>query len=479
MRTCLLSWCLPSLQNQLALNFAEKLKQPVSGLDLDVAKGVATEKAAAEQGGLQVHAYTDFAKFVSSLEQPRRVVLLVPAGKPVEGAISSLLPLLDKGDVIVDMGNEWFELTETRQARVTAAGVHYMGCGLSGGGDGARRGPCLLPGGPRDAWKLMQPLLEAIAARVTTSSGSSYPCVRYIGPGGAGHYSKMVHNGIEYGDMQLIAEAAHLCRELGGLDASAVSALFNKLNAGPLDSFLMETTAAVFLKKDPEPSCAGKALVDAVYDSCGSKGTGKWTIQQAAELGVPCATHAAALEARYLSSLKTQRTTAASVFADAGAATGALPNGWQRDLEDALLASKLCSYAQGMAHLRAASDTHKWSLQLHELAEIWQGGCIIRAKVLNLVQAAFQKDPNLPNLLLDDAVAAEMRARLPGWRRFVLLAMKHALPVPALSASLTYFDTFRSSLLRSAQCIQAQRDCFGGHGFQRLDMPGSHTVPWR
>lgn len=517
-------------------------------------------------------AYTQLAAFVSSLEQPRRVVLLVPAGKPVEAAIASLLPLLDKGDVIVDMGNEWFELTEARQARVTATGVHFMGCGLSGGGDGARNGPCLLPGGNREAWELMRPLLEvrarspspaagsllahgarghvgthsrphsrrrcrlrcspeslhppfrtqSIAARVSSSGGGSYPCVRYVGPGGAGQYSKMVHNGIEYGDMQLIAEATHLCRELGGLDAPAVAALLSKLNGGSLDSFLMETTAAVYLKKDPQPACAGKALVrstrpaasrcskpctaclvsahtprcslcplrrapvdgspqvDAVFDSCGSKGTGKWTIQQAAELGVPASTHAAALEARYLSSLKAQRVTAADMFPDAGAATeGGLQDGWQRDLEDALLASKLCSYAQGMAHLRAASEKYDWNLQLHELAEIWQGGCIIRAKVLHLVQAAFAKDPRLPNLLLDEAVAAEMRARLPGWRRFVLLAMRHGVPVPALSASLTYFDTFRTSLLRSAQCIQAQRDCFGGHGFQRLDMPGTHTVTWR
>ena len=375
-----------------------------------------------------------------------------------------------------------YELTETRAKRVNAAGVHYMGCGLSGGGDGARRGPCLLPGGPREAWELMQPLLESIAARVTPKGGASYPCVRYIGPGGAGHYVKMVHNGIEYGDMQLIAEAAHICRDLAGLSSPEVSALLEELNGGPLDSFLMETTAAVLQKADPQPTCKGKCLVDALLDSCGSKGTGKWTIQQAAELGVPCATHAAALEARYLSSLKSQRVSASSVLIDQAAASRPgpmLPEGWKQDLEDALLASKLCSYAQGMAHLRAASEKHNWSLHLDELAEIWQGGCIIRAKVLFLVQAAFKKDPQLPNLLLDDAVAAEMRKRMGGWRRFVLLAMSHAVPVPALSASLTYFDTFRSSLLKSAQTIQAQRDCFGGHGFQRLDLPGTHTVTWR
>lgn len=219
--------------------------------------------------------------------------------------------------------------------------------------------------------------------------------------------------------------------------------------------------------------------MDVLFDSCGSKGTGKWTIQQAAELGVPCSTHAAALEARYLSSLKEQRTAAFARFGKVPAPKVALPGSWKQDLEDALLASKLCSYAQGMAHLGAVSAKYGWELRLAELAAIWQGGCIIRAKVLGLVEAAFTKAPELTNLLLDDAVAAEVAARAPGWRRFVLLAMTHGIPVPALSSSLTYFDTFTSELLRSAQCIQAQRDCFGGHSFQRLDMPGSFSTKWR
>ena len=330
---------------------------------------------------------------------------------------------------------------------------------------------------------------QSIAARIHVTEGvaavggaGGFPCVRHIGPGGAGHYVKMVHNGIEYGDMQLIAEAASLCRELGGLSAADVASLFTKLNDGPLAGFLMETTAAVCLKADEHVS--GQAMMDALLDSCGSKGTGKWTIQQAAELGVPCSTHAAALEARYLSSLKEQRTKAARCFASPGSTPGAakpmaLPETWRSDLEDALLASKLMSYAQGMAHLRAVSDEHGWALKLHELAAIWQGGCIIRAKVLRLVEAAFTREPSLPNLLLDEAVAAEVARRVPGWRRFVLVCMSHGLPIPALSASLTYFDTFRTERLRSAQCIQAQRDCFGGHGFKRLDLPGTFTTKWR
>ena len=471
--------------SQLTLNLAEKLGPSgarVSGFDLDEAKAKATREAAVKEGQ-NADAFTSLTPFVSSLSRPRRLLLLVPAGKAVEAAIEALLPLLDKGDVIVDMGNEWFQATEARQARIAPTGVLYVGCGLSGGGEGARRGPCLMPGGPREAWELLRPLLESVAARIHVKAGlaatggaEGFACVRYIGPGGSGHYVKMVHNGIEYGDMQLIAEAASFCRDLGGLSAQAVAALFTKLNDGPLAGFLMETTAAVFLKQDVK----GQALVDAVLDSCGSKGTGKWTIQQAAELGVPCATHAAALEARYLSSLKSQRKEAAAKFTKAKAVNGGkLPAGWEQDLEDALLASKLCSYAQGMAHLRAVSDAHGWELKLAELAAIWQGGCIIRAKVLSLVEAAFTKDPALSNLLLDDAVAAELAKRVAGWRRFVLLAMSHGLPVPALCASLTYFDSFSSSLLRSAQCIQAQRDCFGGHGFQRLDGPGTFSTQWR
>jgi len=306
--------------------------------------------------------------------------------------------------------------------------------------------------------------------------------VRHIGPGGSGHYVKMVHNGIEYGDMQLIAEASHFCRGLAGMSAAEAASVFSDLNRGPLEGFLMETTAVVHRTRDTHSTASeGAALVDAILDSCGSKGTGKWTIQQAAELGVPSPTHAAALEARYLSSLTTQRKVASAQLGDASTLPDkalALPPGWKQDLEDALLASKLCSYAQGMAHLRAASEAHNWNLRLAELAAIWQGGCIIRAKVLHLVTEAFTKEPALPNLLLDAAVAAEMRARAPGWRRFVLLALSNAIPIPALSASLAYYDSFRSSLLRSAQCVQAQRDCFGGHGFQRLDAPGKamHAV---
>jgi 6-phosphogluconate dehydrogenase len=343
----------------------------------------------------------------------------------------------------------------------------------------------MMPSGPREGWELLRPLLESIAARAPADAASSgsepRPCVSYIGPGGSGHYVKMVHNGIEYGDMQLIAEATHFCRAAAGMSAAQLATLLSRLSLGPLDSFLMETTAAVFRKADgAEGAAADAALVDAVRDECGSKGTGKWTIQQAAELGVPCSTHAAALEARYLSSLKPQRGLAAAALVDPADDAGLpLPPTWEADLEDALLASKLCSYAQGLAHLRAASEAHGWGLRLHELGAIWRGGCIIRAKVLRLVSEAYAAEPALPNLLLSPAVASEIRVRTPGWRRFVVAATQRGLPIPALSASLAYYDSFRAPLLPSAQCIQAQRDCFGGHGFQRLDVPGTFHAQWR
>jgi len=463
---------------QLVLNLAEKLQQTIAGFDLDESKVSGVMKLAEEQGGLPVQSFTALEEFVGSLSVPRRIMLLVPAGKPVEGAISSLMPMLQAKDVIVDFGNEWYENTEERQRRLDPTGIVYIGCGLSGGEYGARHGPCLMPGGGEAGWQLLKPLFESIAAKVQMQE-RTLPCVRYIGPGGAGHYVKMVHNGIEYGDMQLISEAAHFCRAVGGLKPSELAALFSELNKGALDCFLMETTAACFLKADDQPNApAGAALIDALFDSCGSKGTGKWTVKQAAELGVGSSTHAAALDARYLSSLKSEREAASKLLGGPSAQSGAAHQGWQTDMEDALLASKLCSYAQGMAHLRAASDEFGWKLKLDDLATIWQGGCIIRAKVLNLVRTAYEKQPTLPNLLLDPTIAETMAKRAPGWRRFVLKAIEQGLPVPAMSASLSYYDTLRHAVLPSAQCVQAQRDCFGGHGFKRLDAPGTFHAIW-
>jgi len=306
------------------------------------------------------------------------------------------------------------------------------------------------------------------------------PCVCYIGPGGSGHYVKMVHNGIEYGDMQLIAEGATFARAVGGLAPPQLSDLLRSYAEGPLGGYLMEISSLLYSKRDDAPGKGAGLLVDAILDSCGSKGTGKWTVQQAAELGVPCATMAAALEARFLSSLKEQRVAAEAITpAPRPSAKVAEPlAGWAEALEDALLAARLCSYAQGLALLSAASREHGWELQLEQLAVIWRGGCIIRARVLEMVRAAYAREPALPNLLLDPAVATEMASRSAGWRRIVAIAVQRGIPLPALSGSLSYYDSFRTATLPSAQCIQAQRDCFGGHGYRRLDSEGVFHTEW-
>jgi len=502
--------------SQLCLNLAEKLEgSAVAGFDLDAAKADAMAKAAAEQGGLNVQPTTSLKAFVRSLKRPRKILLLVPAGKAVDSVIGSLKPLLSRGDLVIDMGNEWYERTERRSAQLIKSGLLYMGCGTSGGESGARHGPCLMPGGSEAGWQLVKTIFEGIAAKAGTDEkeggGGKYPCVRYIGPGGAGQYVKMVHNGIEYGDMQLIGEAAHLCRAVGGLDAAQVGDLFEKFNRGVLASYLVEISAQIYRKADDGGGKAGGgsgALVDQILDSSGSKGTGKWTIQEAAELGVPAPTISAALEARFVSSLKPQRLRAAEMAQPGGGGGGAAGGGsdgsdsrrlsgggggggeeperpgwlqrrgWEEHLEDALYCAKLCSYAQGMAHLRAASDERGWRLKLAELAQIWQGGCIIRARCLDLVRAAYEREPTLPNLLLDPEIAAQIARRAQGWRRLVSLAVQSGVPVPALSGSLAYYDAMRCATLPSAQCVQAQRDFFGGHGFKRLDADGTFHAHW-
>ena len=524
--------------SQLALNLAEKLGSPVSGFDLDGAKGAGTRRASIA-AGLRVRAFTSLRPFARSLKRPRKVLLLVPAGKPTDAAIKALMRVLSKGDVIVDCGNEWYVNTQRRERQLRAAGLRYLGCGLSGGARGARDGPCLMPGGAKAGWELVRPLLEAIAAtapaaalgggRLTRAKEASaprvdvghatagaaapateeaaagrYPCVRYIGPGGSGHYVKMVHNGIEYGMMQLIGEAAHFCRQVGGLGAPQLADLFDELNGGDLQSYLVEVTAALYRKDDDKPPLgvlereveggsperldgrpSRPPLVDALLDVCGAKGTGKWTVQRSADLGVPCATIQAALDARALSALKGERKQAAALLNfDRRASFGPgsrkpLPAfEWRDELEAALYCSLLCSYTQGMAHLQAASREHGWRLDLADLAAIWCGGCIIRARVLHDIHAAYRRDPRLPSLLLDATIARELARRAPAWRRLVALAVQSGVPIPALSASLAYYDGYRTEVLVSAQCVQAQRDSFGAHGFMRLDRDGAFTADW-
>ena len=408
----------------------------------------------------------------AALERPRRIVMMIPAGDPVEAMIDQLQPLLDEGDILIDGGNSWYEDTRRREAQLRPAGLHYVGCGVSGGEEGARYGPSLMPGGSADAWTQLRDGLQKIAA--ITEAG---PCVTHVGPDGAGHFVKMVHNGIEYGDMQLIAEAWDVLRRGLGLTAAETADVFAKWNEGPLGSFLVELTARVCRTIDPE---TGRALVDVVQDKAGQKGTGRWTAQVALELGVSIPTIAAAIDARVLSSLKDQRVAAERVLEGPeprATFAGSVRQQTLDDLAPALYASRLCAYAQGMALIRQGSDRYRWQIDLAEIGRIWKGGCIIRARLLDPVRHAFTADPSLPNLLLDPSIAEAISAAQPGWRRIVARAADAGIPMPAHSASLAYFDSYRTARLPQ-NLTQAQRDAFGAHKYERIDRPGPVHSEW-
>ncbi len=409
---------------------------------------------------------TTFEAFTAALERPRRIVMMIPAGKPVDETIEKLLPLLAPGDVVIDGGNSWFEDTRRREAAVRPTGVHFVGCGVSGGEEGARLGPSLMPGGSNEAWAAIRDVLEAIAAK--TEAG---PCVTHVGPDGSGHFVKMVHNGIEYGDMQLIAESWDVMRRGLGMSAPEAGEAFAKWNQGPLESFLVEITARVSRTIEKE---TGKPLVDLVLDKAGQKGTGRWTAQVALELGVAIPTIAAAIDARVLSSLKNERVAASKELAGpkpAEAYGGADRSQVLSELHDALYAARVCAYAQGMALIRAGSDKYNWNINLAEIGRIWKGGCIIRAKLLDPVRQAFAAKPGLVNLLLDPALGDGVEAVQAGWRRTIARAAAAGIPMLAHSSALGYFDSYRSERLPQS-LTQAQRDAFGAHTYERIDRPG-------
>jgi len=415
---------------------------------------------------------TTFETFVAALDRPRRLMMMIPAGKPVDATLDKLTPLLDRGDVVIDGGNSWFEDTERREAALRDKGMHFVGCGVSGGEDGARFGPSLMPGGPAEAWSIIRDVLEAIAA--TTEAG---PCVTHVGPGGSGHFVKMVHNGIEYGDMQLIAESWDVMRRGLGMTVTETADVFEEWNKGPLESFLAELTAQVCRVVDKE---TGTPLVDVVLDKAGQKGTGRWTTQVALELGVSVPTIAAALDARVLSSLKEQRVEAARGLQGPDPAAPFAAFDRQdvlNDLRDALYAARICAYAQGMALIRAGSDRYKWNVNLAEIGRIWKGGCIIRARLLDPVRHAFTAQPALENLLLDSALGDAVEASQDGWRRTVARAVVAGLPLPSHVTALAYFDSYRSVRLPQ-NLTQAQRDAFGAHTYERIDRPGSVHSDW-
>lgn len=459
----------------LALNIAEK-GFPISVYNRTTSKVDETVDRADREGHLPLFGQYNPKDFVLSIQRPRSVIILVKAGAPVDQTITALSQYMEPGDTIIDGGNEWYENTERRISDASSKGLLYLGMGVSGGEDGARHGPSLMPGGSHRAYLNIKDILEKVAAQVEDG-----PCVTYIGEGGSGNFVKMIHNGIEYGDMQLISEAYDVLKNAGGLSNSELADIFADWNRGELESFLIEITADIFQVKDFE-SGHGE-LVDKILDKTGMKGTGKWTVQQAAELSIAAPTIAASLDSRYLSGLKDEREAAAEIFKGQGLKeeinnVGVVDK--KRlidDVRQALYASKICSYAQGMNLLRAKSVEKGWNLNLGELARIWKGGCIIRAVFLDRIKKAYQRNPALANLLVDPEFATEMVQRQAAWRRVVGLAIQKGISVPGMSASLQYFDTYRRARL-PANLVQAQRDYFGAHTYERIDRPGSYHTEW-
>ncbi|ALB42572.1 MULTISPECIES: NADP-dependent phosphogluconate dehydrogenase [Nostocales] len=420
--------------------------------------------------GRNVRAAFSLEQFVASLERPRKILVMVQAGKPVDAVIQQLKPLLQEGDIIIDGGNSWFEDTDRRTQELEPIGLRYIGMGVSGGEEGALNGPSLMPGGTRSSYEYLSPIFNKIAAQVDDG-----PCVTYIGPGGSGHYVKMVHNGIEYGDMQLIAEAYDLLKNVAGLSAAQLHEVFAQWNTtDELNSFLIEITANIFPYVDPDTKIP---LVDLIVDAAGQKGTGRWTVQTALELGVAIPTITAAVNARILSSIRDERIAASKVITGPNAKYGGDIAAFVNMVRDALYCSKICSYAQGMALLSTASKTYNWELNLGEMARIWKGGCIIRAGFLNKIKKAFDENPALPNLLLAPEFKQTILDRQAAWREVIVTAAKLGIPVPAFSASLDYFDSYRRDRLPQ-NLTQAQRDYFGAHTYKRTDKEGSFHTEW-
>ncbi|MCR4406303.1 MAG: NADP-dependent phosphogluconate dehydrogenase [Anaerolineae bacterium] len=409
-------------------------------------------------------------EFVGLLEKPRKIMIMVKAGAPVDEVIEQLKPHLEPGDLLIDGGNSFFGDTERRAADLEKQGILYIGTGVSGGEYGALHGPSIMPGGQKEAWELVKPIFTAIAARVNGD-----PCVAYIGPRGAGHYVKMVHNGIEYGDMQLIAESYDILSRGAGLSAAELHEVFAEWNRGELQSYLIEITADIFAKMDEE---TGKPLVEVILDEAQQKGTGKWTSQNALDLGVPTPTINAAVESRIISAYKNERVAASAVLAGPESRYQGDRERLVRAVRAALYAAKICSYAQGFTLLRMASQEYGYHLPLGELARIWRGGCIIRAQFLDKVRAAFERNPALPNLLLDPDFAEAVQQRQDDWRFVVQTAVGLGIPCLALSASLAYYDAYRSARL-PANLTQAQRDYFGAHTYRRIDKEGSFHTEWQ
>lgn len=408
--------------------------------------------------------------FVASLEKPRKIVIMVQAGEATDAVIDQLVPLVDEGDIIVDAGNAHYPDTRRRESDLSAKGIHFVGMGVSGGEEGALLGPSIMPGGPAESYASLGPILEKIAAHV-----DGVPCCTHVGPDGAGHFVKMVHNGIEYADMQLIGEAYAMLRAGLDLEPAEIAKIFSDWNKGDLESFLIEITAEVLAHED---AATGKPLVDVIVDEAGQKGTGRWTVQNALDLGVPVTGIAEATFARAISSQRAQRQAGHQVLsASAGDFHIGNREGFIEDVRVALYASKVVAYAQGFDQIQAASEEYGWDIDRGAMARIWRGGCIIRARFLNRITDAYERDPHLSTLLVDPYFTDAVADGVSGWRRVVAQAALAGVPAPAFSSSLAYYDSLRSERLPAA-LIQAQRDFFGAHTYQRIDKEGTFHTLW-
>ena len=461
----------------LALNIAEKgfsisvCNRSPAKVDTCVTRA---EQELGDDAGL-LRGFKPIEEFVASLAKPRRIMFLVKAGPAVDETIEKFLPFLEEGDILIDGGNEWFENSRRRAEYLEPKGIKYLAVGVSGGEAGARNGPSLMTGGPKDAWEVVEPIFKKVAAKHTDGS----PCTTYLGGAGAGNYVKMVHNGIEYGDMQLISESYDILKTVAGMSNDELAETFSKWNEGNLDSFLIEITSLIFAKKDTDVYDANgnlnagddaKYLVDMILDCTGNKGTGKMTVKEACEQSVACPTIASALDARFISFQKEDREYMSKKLTGPGEVPQVDRDQLLKDVEDALYASKICSYAQGMNLIKEASKKYDWGVSLGDCARIWRGGCIIRAKFLDLITQAYERDPDLPSLLVDPFFMDEINSRQSSWRRVVALCVATGIACPSMSSSLAYFDAYRRPR-QTANLLQAQRDFFGSHTFERIDKP--------
>lgn len=455
--------------SNLLLNLADH-RFKVAGFDVKAERGAALEAAAKE--GTIVKGFNTLPEMVLALEKPRRIMMLVPAGGPVDDVIASLLPLLDKGDIVIDGGNSYFKDTLHRNNYLQEKGIHFMGMGVSGGELGARLGPSMMPGGDKEAYQYLKPLLEAIAAKA-----DGVPCVAHMGKGAAGHYVKMVHNGIEYAMMQLIGEVYDILKRGGGFSNSELHTLFKQWNKGALQSFLINITAEIFKTGDDQSNKQNEYLVDKILDQAGAKGTGKWTSQEAMNLPTPIPTIDAAVTARNLSVYKEERVQAAALYKPKISKLPMSKEELAEEVEKTLLFAFVISYAQGLAMLAKASEEHGMDIPLPAVVQVWKAGCIIRSSLLQTFEKAFAKNDTLPNLLLDGDIATLLQEAEGSLRKVVAAAVEAKIPTAALSSALAYFDAYSTERL-PINLVQAQRDYFGAHTYQRIDMPGVFHTEW-